>query len=85
MEDKDYALAFAEALNLHNKYLLQQALNPGAVVVFPSYEDWIKNMPECEKNGDTSLDRYWKERKEAVRRFALNELNGESLTVRFNI
>lgn len=72
----------ARSLELHNRFLIQNTFNPGALILFPSYEDWVKNMPECEKNRDTSLERYWKERKDAIRQFALSELEGEYVQVR---
>lgn len=79
---EEAAMSLAKGLEYQTKWLLEQSFNPSAVIVFPSYEDWAKNMPECEKNGDTSLTRYWKERKEAIRMFALSELEGEYVQVK---
>lgn len=78
MTNEEMAKILARQIEYQNTWLCEQMFNPSAVVVFPSYQDWMNNRPICDGDIDISLERYWKERKEAIRMFALAELDGES-------
>lgn len=70
------ASELAQGMIRQNEMIIQNMVNPVAAVIFPSYEDWKKSIPPCENPEDTSMERYWNERKRAIRMFALAELDG---------
>lgn len=69
MDNKEMCEQIRKAMEIQNRYIVQNMLNPGPLILFPSYEDW-KNRSRCQyESQDNSLEAYWKERKEAERRY----------------
>lgn len=67
MDYQDAANQLQKALEIQNRNICQNMLNPGPLILFPSYEDW-KNQQRCQyESQDNSLEAYWIERREAER------------------
>lgn len=74
MNSEEMARDIARAMEAQNKAIIQNMINPGAVVVVPDYLTWRET--KCPLDGDDSMEQYWRERRQAIRMFALDELDG---------